>query len=258
MNLYGLIGYPLTHSFSKRYFTEKFQKEGIKNSRYDLYEMSSLDPLPGLLGTTQGLRGLNVTIPHKQTVIPFLDHLDDASAGRIGAVNTIKIYSDGTTKGYNTDYYGFRQSIEEWMDHRGETCKNLGALVLGTGGASKAVIAALQDLKTDFVQVSRTAQPNGIIAYEDVTEELVTSKRLIINTTPLGMYPNVDNCPPIPYQFLTRQHYLYDLVYNPVDTLFLQKGAEKRAATMNGLKMLYLQAEKAWDIWTSEEEMWNQ
>lgn len=257
MDLYGLIGYPLTHSFSKRYFTEKFQKEGIKGCRYDLFEMNTVDPLPELMKTKPELRGLNVTIPHKQAVIPLLNELDENSAKRIGAVNTIKIFSDGTTKGYNTDYYGFRQSLEEWLDHRGETCKNMNALVLGTGGASKAVIAALQDLKANHTLVSRTAS-EGVLSYDDLTEEIITNNRLIINTTPLGMYPNVENCPPIPYEFITRQHFMYDLVYNPVSTLFLQKGTEKKAAVLNGLKMLYLQAEKAWDIWNSEEEIWNQ
>jgi shikimate dehydrogenase len=252
MDLYGLIGYPLTHSFSKRYFSEKFIKEGIEGSRYDLFEMDTVDSLPELMKT-----GLNVTIPHKQAVIPLLNELDENSAKRIGAVNTIKIFSDGSTKGYNTDYYGFRQSLVEWLDHRGENSKHISALVLGTGGASKAVIAALQDLKTNYTLVSRTAS-DGVLSYDDLNEEIIKNNRLIINTTPLGMYPKVENCPPIPYEFITRQHFLYDLVYNPENTLFLQRGLEKNAAVLNGLKMLHLQAEKAWDIWNSEDEIWEQ
>jgi shikimate dehydrogenase len=257
MDLYGLIGYPLTHSFSKRYFSEKFIKEGIEGSRYDLFEMDTVESLPELIKTKPELRGLNVTIPHKQAVIPLLNELDENSAKRIGAVNTIKIFSDGSTKGYNTDYYGFRQSLVEWLDHRGENSKHISALVLGTGGASKAVIAALQDLKTNYTLVSRTAS-DGVLSYDDLNEEIIKNNRLIINTTPLGMYPKAENCPPIPYEFITRQHFLYDLVYNPENTLFLQRGLEKNAAVLNGLKMLHLQAEKAWDIWNSEDEIWEQ
>jgi shikimate dehydrogenase len=253
MKLYGLIGYPLSHSFSKKYFTEKFEKEGIPDSRYDLYEMESVEALPELLRGTSGLRGLNVTIPHKQAVVPLLHDLDAASAGRIGAVNTIKVYPDGTTKGFNTDYYGFRQSLEEWMDRRGEQCADVRALVLGNGGAARAVRAALDDLGTDYRLVSRQGG-EGVLSYDDLTETTLLDHRLIINTTPLGMYPRVEVAPPLPYQWLTRHHLLYDLVYNPLDTLFLQHGAQAGAATHNGLKMLHLQAEKAWEIWNQSDE----
>lgn len=256
MNLYGLIGYPLSHSFSKRYFTEKFEKENIRGSRYDLFELQRIDELPDLLARSPNLRGLNVTIPYKQAVIPFLDGLDDASAGRIGAVNTIKIYADGSTKGFNTDYYGFRKSVHEWIDHRGESCKNLKALVLGNGGAAKAVLTALDDLQAETRLVSRTAS-EGIMSYEDLTEEVMQEYRLIINTTPLGMYPTTDSSPPIPYEWLGNRHFLYDLVYNPLNTQFLQKGAKQGAATHNGLKMLELQAEKSWDIWNEDGDLWN-
>lgn len=255
MNLYGLIGYPLTHSFSKKYFAEKFERENIKGSRYDLFAIQDIDELPSLL-TNPNLRGLNVTIPYKQKVIPFLDGLDDASAKRIGAVNTIKIYADGSTKGFNTDYYGFRQSVAEWLDRRGESAVGLKALVLGTGGSCKAVFTALQDLKAQPQLVSRTPAA-GEIGYDDLTEEIMAEHRLIVNTTPLGMYPNVETFSPIPYEWITSQHFLYDLVYNPVDTVFLQKGTQQKAATHNGLKMLQLQAEKAWDIWTQEGDLWN-
>ncbi|TDB64085.1 shikimate dehydrogenase family protein [Arundinibacter roseus] len=256
MNLYGLIGFPLSHSFSKKYFAEKFVKEHITGSRYDLYEIPGIKELPGILEQTPGLRGLNVTIPFKQEVIPFLDDLDEASAGRIGAVNTIKIFADGSTKGYNTDYYGFRQSVEEWLDHRGESCANLKALVLGNGGAAKAVCAALTDLKADYQLVSRTSSESAL-SYEELTSELMQEHRLIINTTPLGMFPKVEAAPPIPYELLNSRHFLYDLVYNPLETAFIQKGKAKGAQTHNGLKMLELQAEKAWEIWTHEEDLWN-
>ena len=256
MDLYGLIGFPLTHSFSKRYFTDKFIREKIEDSSYDLFEMKSLDSLADLLKKTPDLRGLNVTIPYKQDVIPYLDDLDDASAERIGAVNTIKIFADGSTKGFNTDYYGFRQSLIEWLDRRGEVCTNFKALVLGNGGAAKAVEVALQDLHVDYKVVSRQKNDDTLL-YEDVTEDIMNTYLLIINTTPLGMFPHVDECPAIPYQFVTKNHYLYDLIYNPAQTLFLKNGVEKGAVLQNGMKMLELQAEKAWDIWSSEEDMWS-
>jgi shikimate dehydrogenase len=255
MNLYGLIGFPLTHSFSKRYFSDKFIREGIKESSYDLYEMETLDGLAELLKKTD-LRGLNVTIPYKKAVISHLDDLDDSSAERIGAVNTIKIFADGSTKGYNTDYYGFKQSLVEWLDRRGESCSSFQALILGNGGAAKAVQVALQDLEIVYEQVSRSPQ-NGCIVYEDLNEEIVSSHRLIINTTPLGTYPHVEGCPALPFEWVGNQHYLYDLVYNPAETTFLKKGKEKGATLQNGLKMLELQAEKAWDIWTNDDEMWS-
>jgi shikimate dehydrogenase len=256
MDLYGLIGYPLTHSFSKRYFTDKFAREKIKESSYELFEMKSLEELPALMKRKTDLRGLNVTIPYKKDVIAYLDDLDDASAERIGAVNTIKIYADGSTKGFNTDYYGFRQSLVEWLDRRGESCSNFQALVLGNGGAAKAVIVALQDLHVPFQVVSRQKGENSLM-YEELSEEILSSHLLIINTTPLGTFPNTEECPLLPYQFITKKHYLYDLVYNPAETLFLTKGAEKGAATQNGLKMLQLQAEKSWEIWTTEENLWS-
>ena len=256
MDLYGLIGFPLTHSFSKKYFTEKFVREGIKETSYELFEMESLESLPELLKKNEDLKGLNVTIPFKQDVMRYLDDLDDASAERIGAVNTIKIFADGSTKGFNTDYYGFRQSLIEWLDRRGETCTNFKALVLGNGGAAKAVKVALQDLHMDYKIVSRQKSDETIL-YEELTEEIMSTYLLIINTTPLGMYPNVDKCPDIPFQWVTKNHYLYDLIYNPAQTVFLKNGAEKGAVLQNGMKMLEMQAEKAWDIWNSEEDMWS-
>jgi len=256
MDLYGLIGFPLTHSFSKRYFTDKFIRESIKESNYELFEMKDLSNLDELLKKEPNLRGLNVTIPFKKDVIAHLDDLDDASAERIGAVNTIKIFADGSTKGFNTDYYGFRQSLVEWLDRRGESCSNFKALVLGNGGAAKAVEVALQDLNMEYKVVSRQKNDDTLL-YEELSEEIMGQYLLIINTTPLGMFPDVENCPSIPYQFVTKRHYLYDLIYNPAETMFLKNGGEKGAVLQNGLKMLELQAEKAWDIWTSEEDMWS-
>ena len=260
MKLYGLIGYPLSHSFSKRYFAEKFEREHITDSRYDLYELPDVEELPALLNKTPNLRGLNVTIPHKKAVIPYLDGLDEASAGRIGAVNTIKVFADGSTKGYNTDYYGFRQSVSEWLDRRGENCLGLETLVLGNGGAAKAVLVALDDLGAKPTIVSRKSATDSdypVIGYDDLTQEIIQSHRLIINTTPLGMYPNLDTFPPIPYEWLGSRHFLYDLVYNPLQTVFLQKGVGQKAVVHNGLKMLQLQAEKSWDTWTVEGDLWN-
>ncbi|WP_025764279.1 shikimate dehydrogenase family protein [Dyadobacter tibetensis] len=256
MNIYGLIGFPLTHSFSKRYFTDKFEREGIKESIYNLNEMETLDGLLDFIKNTPELRGLNVTIPHKKNVVQYLDDLDEASAERIGAVNTIKIYADGSTKGFNTDYYGFKQSLEEWFDKRGEDCEGIKALVLGDGGAAKAVKVALEDLHIPFHIVSRSKSEHTL-QYEELTEEIIKNHRLIVNTTPLGTYPNTDSFPDLPYQWITTGHYLYDLVYNPAETQFLKKGMAMGAQGLNGLKMLEMQAEKSWNIWVHEDSLWS-
>lgn len=246
MTRYGLIGFPLTHSFSQRYFTEKFNREGITDSRYDLFEMVDVAAsLPELL-QTPGLRGLNVTIPHKQAVFPFLDRLD-ASAEKVGAVNVIKLEADGSRTGYNSDYYGFRQSLEDWLATLGRSVTGLEALVLGTGGASKAVLAALQDLGISFQIVSRT-KSDTTVTYEEAGS-FIDDHQLIINCSPVGTYPHTDEAPALPYEQLTDQHLLYDLVYNPAETLFMERGLERGAAVHNGLRMLELQAEKAWEIW---------
>jgi shikimate dehydrogenase len=246
MTRYGLIGFPLTHSFSQRYFTEKFNREGIADSQYDLFDMADVTAsLPELL-QMPGLRGLNVTIPHKQAVFPFLNRLD-ASAEKVGAVNVIKLEADGSRTGYNSDYYGFRQSLEDWLLALNRPVAGLQALVLGTGGASKAVLAALQDLKITYQIVSRT-KTNTTITYEEVGG-FINSHHLIINCSPVGTYPHVNEAPALPYGQLTDQHLLYDLVYNPAETLFMKRGLEQGAAVHNGLRMLELQAEKAWAIW---------
>ncbi|MCS6833170.1 MAG: shikimate dehydrogenase [Flammeovirgaceae bacterium] len=240
-NLYGLIGKTLSHSFSKKYFTEKFERENIPNSRYELFELPSIDDFPKLIAENPSLRGLNVTIPYKEAVIPFLDELSPA-AERIGAVNVIA-FSGNRLIGHNSDYIGFKHSLKNFIPSQA-----LKALVLGTGGASKAVCVALEDLHIPYLLVSRTAH-HSTIAYKQIDLSIMRSHQLIINTTPLGMYPNINTFPMIPYEWLTEQHYLYDLVYNPSETIFLQKGKEKKAKTMGGLAMLYAQAEEAWKIW---------
>jgi shikimate dehydrogenase len=247
MNVYGLIGFPLTHSFSKRYFTEKFEKEGIPNSTYELFEIREATALPSVISSQPQLRGLNVTIPHKEAVIPLLDELDPA-AEKIGAVNVIKVTEGNKLKGYNSDYYGFRNSLLKFLGEANPAI--LKALILGTGGAAKAVIAALDNLAIPYKLVSRSGEA-PILRYEELNASLLDEYRLIINTSPLGMYPKTDTCPAIPYEYLTEKHYLFDLVYNPEETLFMKKGAERGAKTKNGLEMLHLQAEKAWEIWNS-------
>ena len=242
MRKFGLIGKKLGHSFSKKYFTEKFEREGIQEAQYELYELPEAQELKYLLQREPELVGINVTVPFKQDVIPLLDELDEVAA-KIGAVNTIKV-SGGKTKGYNTDYVGFKNTLEAFypQDDRKQ------ALVLGTGGAAKAVWAALDALEIPFKSVSRNPAEQEL-GYEQLTSDLLQAYNLIINTTPLGMHPHTDTLPELPYQALTRQHYLYDLVYNPEQTLFLKKGALAGAKTCNGLSMLYQQADAAWAIW---------
>lgn len=239
--IFGLIGYPLSHSFSKGYFIEKFKREGIADCAYELFPLSDISLFPALLQEQPNLVGLNVTIPHKEAVIPYLNELDE-EAREIGAVNTITIRS-GKTKGYNTDVYGFEASFRKHLQPHHQR-----ALVLGTGGASKAVLHVLRKWGIPYLLVSRTGG-EGKISYNDLTPELLESHTIIINTSPLGMYPKVEACPELPYEALTPQHYLYDLIYNPAETIFLRKGKEAGAITENGLEMLHLQAEKAWEIW---------
>jgi shikimate dehydrogenase len=251
MRLFGLIGYPLSHSFSKKYFTEKFAREGIADASYELFELPDIAGFPALLKAHPQLRGINVTIPHKLNVIPFLDSLDDAAA-RIGAVNVIKVGVDGRTKGYNSDYYGFQSSLVDWFRQlHGEIdssrLQSLRALILGSGGASKAVQTALQDMGIPNRIVSRQAA-NGL-NYEDLTPALAAEHQLIVNATPLGTAPNTAAFPPFPYDQLRAGQYLYDLVYNPPLTAFMQQGQARGAHVLNGLPMLYAQAEKSWEIW---------
>jgi shikimate dehydrogenase len=240
---FGLIGYPLSHSFSKKYFTEKFLRQGIDDAHYELFEIKSIEEFPALVEQQTSLVGLNVTIPYKQQVMAFLDHLDEI-AEKVGAVNTIKFGKNGQKSGFNSDYYGFKSSLEKWIDITG--IKE--ALVLGTGGASKAVIVVLQDLGIKPQLVSRTASQKAI-SYDDLRQKSLSAYPLIINTTPLGMTPKTDSFPDIAYEQLTPAHYCYDLVYNPEATTFMKKAAAQGANTKNGLEMLHLQAEKSWEIW---------
>ncbi len=258
MKKFGLIGYPLTHSFSKKYFTEKFEREGISDCQYNLYEMAEVsESLPALL-EIPGLQGLNVTIPHKQAVLPFLSRLD-SSAEKVGAVNVIRLESDGSLMGFNSDYYGFRLSLEAWGgEGLGLGAKDANpllqapspkphALILGTGGASKAVVAALNDMGISHQMVSRTKTPDNL-TYDELPGQLA-DYTLIVNCSPVGTYPRVDEAPVLPYEELTAHHWLYDLVYNPAETLFMRRGLEHGAHVLNGHQMLVLQAEKAWEIW---------
>jgi len=238
---FGLIGYPLTHSFSPGYFADKFEKEGIFNTEYKSYSIDDVSKVFELLES--GMEGLNVTIPYKEKVIPFLDELD-ASAKVIGAVNTIKNIN-GKTIGYNTDVIGFSQSLEKYLPQ----IEFRSALIFGTGGASKAVEYVLKDLGFDVKFVSRT---KGDLSYKDVDQEIVDTHHLFVNTTPLGMYPKIDECPAIPFDYMTTKHFAYDLIYNPEKTLFLAKAESQGALIKNGLEMLELQAEASWAIWNSK------
>lgn len=243
--VFGLIGQTLSHSFSKMYFDEKFFREGLRDHRYELFTLEKIDALPQLIKETRGLSGLNVTIPYKEVVMPFLTSIDP-QAQKIGAVNVIRI--DGEEwQGFNTDAEAFHDTLEKWIPAR----SGLTALVLGTGGSSRAVRSALEELGIGYHTVSRTAS-KGDFTYEHLKgdRKILGDARLIINTTPLGMTPETDTMPPITYEFLTPGHYVYDLIYNPARTIFLQK-AEMRGATIkNGLEMLQIQAEKSWSLWT--------
>lgn len=245
MKRYGLIGYPLGHSFSQKYFTEKFDRECV-DARYDLFPLESINELPGLIHDTEGLAGFNVTIPYKQDVIQFLDEMDD-QAREIGAVNVVKIMRQVNgayrLKGFNSDAYGFTESIRPML---GPSHKR--ALVLGSGGASKAVIFSLRRLGVEPVVVSRRPSA-GMLTYAAIDKEILMNYTVIVNASPVGMSPIIDACPDIPYEFLTPRHVCFDLVYNPEETLFLQKASAAGAAVKNGLEMLHLQAEGAWKYW---------
>jgi shikimate dehydrogenase len=241
MKQYGLIGHPLNHSFSEKYFTEKFKAENILDVSYHLFDIDNIDQLTTILKQNPNLLGLNVTIPYKESILPYLDEIDEI-ANKIGAVNTIKI-NNNSLKGFNTDYYGFKQSLPFI------NTSHQRALILGTGGASKAVHYVLQELNIDCLFVSRKPNSTNQISYNDVNEYVMKHHQIIVNTTPVGTHPLVDNKPNIPYEHLTNHHLLYDLVYNPSETLFLKYGKEKNCIVLNGLQMLELQAEKSWEIW---------
>lgn len=240
MKTYGLIGYPLGHSFSRGYFTEKFEKEGIE-AQYCNFELEEIELLPELIKGQNELAGLNVTIPHKRGVIPYLDDLDD-HARNIGAVNTI-VFKNEQFIGYNTDWLGFRDSL---APHLNQNIKQK-ALILGTGGSSKAVDYTFQQLgiDADFVSTSNSEH----FSYEDLKTVNISQYGVIVNTTPLGMYPREDHAPDIPYERLLPIQICYDLVYNPAETLFLKKAAEQKCLTHNGLEMLEIQADASWKLW---------
>lgn len=248
MKLYGLIGYPLEHSFSKSYFLEKFKKDNITDTDYQNFPLSSIDELFFLLNVNRDLLGLNVTSPYKQQVIGFLSEIDD-DAKQINAVNAVKIEREGSRvilKGYNTDVYGFLTSLESL-----NLTEINSALIAGTGGAAQAVAFALKKLNIKSQFISGSQSGKGVISYDDLDDETVKKNKLIINATPLGMFPDVDKKPDIPYEAISDSHVLYDLIYNPEITKFLEEGKTRGATIMNGLKMLEFQAEKAWEIFNS-------
>jgi shikimate dehydrogenase len=246
MTRFGLIGFPLSHSFSSAYFAEKFLLEGLKDYRYDLFPMQKISELPALIKANPDLRGLNVTIPHKVEVIQILHDIDAISEG-VGAVNTIEILRSGNKvnlKGYNTDVIGFETSLvpllKPWHKQ---------ALVLGTGGASKAVGYVLHKIGIPAIFVSRKPNAGSHISYDQLNKEVMEDHHLVIQTTPLGKYPDIEKFPPIPFEYLTENHLLYDLNYNPEITRFMQLGTEHGATVKNGLQMLHLQADASWNIW---------
>jgi len=244
MEQYGLIGYPLGHSFSRRFFNEEFFPEHGIEAEYLNFEIPEADGLLEVVRTHPLLRGLNCTIPHKQAIIPLLDEISP-EAREIGAVNVIRI-RDGRLKGFNSDIIGFMDSLRPLLrpHHRR-------ALVLGSGGASKAVWAGLRRLGLEPTQVSRKAG-DGALSYEMLTPEVMAEHTVVVNCSPVGMFPRVDDCPAIPYELLAERHLLYDLVYNPLDTLFMQRGRERGTTVKNGLEMLRLQALASWTFWHSE------
>ncbi|MGZ3751152.1 MAG: shikimate dehydrogenase family protein [Mucilaginibacter sp.] len=263
MKHYGLIGFPLSHSFSKKFFTEKFEKEKILDTTYDLFPLEHISELTALLHEHPDLCGLNVTVPHKINVLKYLDWIEhDARAA--GAVNCIRITPESPVmaaftgevgikghdfrlEGFNTDIYGFEMSLKHLLKHHHDE-----ALILGDGGAAKAVKCVLDNMGINYKSVTRKAFP-GHLLFDDLKPHHIAQHKLIINTTPIGMSPNVDECPPIPYDAITDDHLLYDLIYNPEQTLFLKKGLEHGATIKNGYEMLVLQAERSWEIWNSRE-----
>jgi shikimate dehydrogenase len=243
MAKYGLVGKNIEYSFSKTFFSLKFEHEERTDS-YHNFDIESIEELPKIISKNTDLKGLNVTIPYKEEVIPFLDKIDK-EAKKIGAVNTIKICKDGRLIGYNTDHYGFAKSLANFLPLKKKT-----ALILGEGGAAKAIAFVLDAMNFEYTFVSRNKSDHSI-TYKDLSQEIMATNCLIINCTPLGTYPNIDEYPNIPYRSLTEDHLLFDLIYNPRETEFLKRGFAKGARVSNGLKMLEFQAKKSWKIWNS-------
>jgi len=242
-NRFGLVGKNISYSFSKAYFTKKFKDLGLNDHSYENFDIARIEDLQNLLSTNKDLKGLNITIPYKEAVIPYLSELNP-KARKIGAVNTVKFTKKGL-KGYNTDIYGFKKSIKPFLKTHHKK-----ALILGTGGASKAVAFVFGELGIKYKHVSRDPGKNQL-GYVDLNEKILKKHTIIVNSTPLGTYPNIDGKPDIPYEMLSAKHVLFDLIYNPEKTIFLQKGEKQGATISNGLRMLELQAEKSWRIWNS-------
>ena len=242
MRYYGLIGKKLGHSFSAKYFNDKFSKEGITDAQYDLYELDDIGQLPELLSENPDLKGLNITIPYKEKVLPLL-HRMDKTVVETGACNCIKI-EDGKLHGFNTDVHGFMVSILPLIDVHHHS-----ALVLGNGGAAKAVVYALEQWSIDVQVVARNPKSKDELPWNELTEEMLREHKIIVNTTPLGMWPDVDDYPDIPYEEIDRFHLCFDLIYNPEKTVFLKKAEEQDAVIKNGMEMLEEQANRAWEIW---------
>ncbi len=246
MRLYGIIGYPLGHSFSKDYFLKKFEKENIQDAGFETFEMKGLSDFRQLIMEKEYLSGISVTIPFKESILTHLDEVNPV-AQKIGAVNSIKIYRDKgfvKTKGYNTDFYGFEKSIQPLLKQY-----HTKALILGSGGSSKAISYVFDQLGIEYLFVSRNPFDCKQVRYEILNEEMMMDFSIIVNCTPVGMYPNINEYPPIPYEHLTASHLLFDLTYNPDVTIFMKKGKVQRATVKNGLEMLQLQAEKSWELW---------
>ncbi len=249
MKTYGLIGYRLGYSFSKGFFTGKFEDEGLKEHEYVNFELDTIDEFPSIFEKNSQIAGLNCTIPYKQQIMAYMDEIDE-EATKVGAINTVKIMRSDRgvkLKGFNTDVYGFENSLKPMLNE-----KHKKALILGTGGASKAIKYILEKLDIDYVSASIEEKLfEKEIRYEQIDEALLKESLIVINATPLGTFPKVDTCPDIPYDCLTDHHVLFDLVYNPEETLFMKKGKTQGASVKNGLEMLHLQAIKAWEIWNS-------
>lgn len=243
MSKFGLLGRNIAYSFSKTFFSKKFEDEELPHS-YENFDIHDINGFRELINQHKDLKGLNVTIPYKEEIIPFLDELDN-TARKIGAVNTIKFLPDTSLIGFNTDYWGFQKSLEEFLPLERRT-----ALILGTGGASKAIAFVLHTMHFELKFVSRT-ETDEVFSYSQLDKEIIEHYLLIVNCTPLGTFPNITDCPPIPYEHLGEEHLLFDLIYNPSETEFLKRGKSRGTKTSNGLKMLEFQAEKAWEIWNS-------